>query len=95
MCRRACLWRRVVPRAAKFCRVKRRTSALAGHRRAGITDHLQLRRAVSVQVGDAASVLTVAVAAGRLDSHANVVAVDEADVVEVLVGGTRRDGELC
>lgn len=80
--------------AAIFRRVELRARALARHYRPGVRD-LQLLGAVGVDVGDAAGVLAVAGSAGGADAERHIVAVDEADVVEVLVGGPTRDGELC
>lgn len=83
----------MVSRATKLGRVECLARALTRDYRATRGD-LQLRRAVTVQVGDAPGVLAVTGSAGRLDSHPNVVTVDEAYVVEVFACGTRADREL-
>nr|GMD94537.1 hypothetical protein CR513_13447 [Ipomoea batatas] len=81
--RRACRRRVVVAGAAIFRGVEPGAGALAGDDGAGIGD-LEDLGAVGIEVGDAAGVLAVAGAAGRLDAEVDVVAVDEADVVEVV-----------
>lgn len=82
--RRARRRRRVVARAAILRRVEFRAGALARHHAGArpLPHHLQLRRAVAVEVGMAARVLTVAGTGGsRQDYDADFVAVDDADVV--------------
>lgn len=72
--------------ATKLRRIKSSASTLTSHHRSRSSGHPKLRRAVSVDVGDTAGVLTVAgAAAGGFHSHTHIVPIYETHVVEVFV----------
>ena len=84
----------MVAGAAELRRVKRRARALARHHRTGLVGNLQLRRAVTVQVRNAPRVLAVTGSSGCPYPHTDIVTVNEAHVVEVLVAAGASDREL-
>ena len=85
MRRRTCLRRVVVAGAAILRRIQRQARTLARHHRAAAVSHLQLRRANTVHVRHAPRVLAVTGSAGSPHTHAHIVTVHQAHVVEVLV----------
>ncbi|MFS7999030.1 hypothetical protein Hanom_Chr12g01161161 [Helianthus anomalus] len=83
--------------ATKFRRVKRFTRAFTRHHRSTTVHHSQLLRTVNIQIRHTAGVLALAgTVACRFYADADVVTIDEADVIEVLitVGGTAGECEF-
>lgn len=83
--RLAGLWVPKAPRAAVPRRVEREAGALAGHDTVVVTPDLESHWAHRVQVAHATCIAAFPSALEWRDGDGEIVAIDEADIVEVLV----------